>query len=241
MKLKLLTLLAAAGIALAACDESSSLPTGYVESLSPDWDLISAWPGELSDDTQLIDVDPRRTTTVIVFDDSSSMGSGINPAKDSVVTAINGFPANDRIGLLALNKGMLLNIEDARTTSATIQGALDTVRSSGSTPLGARIEQAMDMLAQDAKRQRGFGQYRILVVTDGAASDGDKLLDVLRVSLSQTPVQIATIGLGVGQGHVLNLPGHTTYVDVSKPEDLAQAMAALSAEDTSFDPITSFE
>lgn len=241
MKFKLLTALAVASITLAACDEPSKLPAGYVESLSPNWESIANWPGEITDETKLLDIVPRRTTTVIVFDDSTSMGGNIAPAKDSVVSAVQGFDNTDRIGLVALNDGLLMDIQDSRDAKANIANALAPVRSDGSTPLGARIDQAMEMLSEDAKRQRGFGQYRVLVVTDGAAGDQDRLLAVLRNTLSNTPVQVATIGLGVGQGHVLNLPGHTSYVDVSKPEDLAAAMAALSAEDQDFAPLTSFE
>ncbi|MFK7941755.1 MAG: hypothetical protein AB8B85_02395, partial [Paracoccaceae bacterium] len=79
------------------------------------------------------------------------------------------------------------------------------------------------------------------VTTDGVAGDGDIMNAAVTRILSSTPIEIATIGLGIGEGHALNVPGYTSYVSVESVGDLADALKAAAAEQTVFQPITKFE
>ena len=103
------------------------------------------------------------------------------------------------------------------------------------------LSAARDLLSEEAARSRSFGTYRIIVTTDGAADDPDLLVREVIETVNKTPVQVATIGIGIGRRHVLNAEGHTSYVAVDDVGKLAQALQAAVAENASFDPITAFE
>lgn len=223
----------------------SSPPTGStidVATLNPDWSVISAWPGS-SEDTAGVDAtpDPGRITTLIVFDDSTSMSNQIAAARQAVVTAVAGFAPENRVGVIALNAGGVIPIMPANEAFQILPARLEAVEANGATPLGRSLNAAADLLTQEAQLRRGFGVFRILVTTDGAASDEDMMNQVVAQIMSRTPIELATIGLGIGEGHALNLPGFTSYVSVANASELASALTNAAAEQTVFQPITSFE
>lgn len=218
-------------------DKGISAPS--LASITPDWQAISNWPPQEA--TEGGDPDPDRLTTVIVLDDSGSMKTMIGQAKAAVVDAVAQLPDTGRLAVIALNKGLVMEplpVADARQVLA---GALDPVQADGTTPLGASLRRALQLLEAEAAGQRGFGSYRVLIATDGKASDGAVLKDVIAKILSSSPVEIATIGIGIGEGHALNIPGFTQYVSVESVENLASALKAAAAEQTSFQPVTAFD
>ncbi len=211
--------------------------------LQPDWSAIAAWPptgGEDSSGAQA-NPDPWQVTTLIILDDSSSMREQMYAAKQAVVQAVSQFDPNSRVGVIALNKGMVMPVQSASDASRSVESDLAPVSANGSTPLGASLADATSILTQEAQNRRGFGVFRILVTTDGAATDNDQMNNTVAEILSTTPIEIATIGLGIGEGHALNVPGFTSYVSVSSVDQLATALQDAAAEQTTFNPITEFE
>ncbi|MEM7190984.1 MAG: vWA domain-containing protein, partial [Pseudomonadota bacterium] len=148
---------------------------------------------------------------------------------------------DSRVGVLALNGGMILPVTSAQEASRTLAAQLQPIQAGGGTPLGARLAQAEGLLTFEAQSRRGFGTFRILITTDGAASDEAIMNDTVADILSSTPIELATIGLGIGEGHALNVPGYTRYVSVGSVGELADALQAAAAEQTVFQPITKFE
>ncbi|MEO0829806.1 MAG: vWA domain-containing protein [Pseudomonadota bacterium] len=207
--------------------------------LAPNWAAIAGWPGQEAD--SLLAPDPKRVTTVIVLDDSGSMGSAMEDAKAAVLTAVEQMPDDGRVAVIALNRGRILDAMAVTDARGTLPQLLQPVEPSGGTPLGASMFQAFDILTAEAAQQRGFGTYRVLVTTDGQASDGAALSNAVERILSRTPIEVATIGIGIGKGHPLNMPGHMDYVSVSGVDGLAAALTQAAAEQTTFDPVTSFD
>ncbi len=226
---------------LAACQEDETAADATSEEFRADWAAIDAWPPAAEDgiDTQA-EPDPERVTTVIVLDDSGSMGSDMEAAKDAVLTAVEQLPDSGRISVLGLNSGMILEPSDVIDARLALPGALINVQPNGNTPLGSTLGEAYLLISREAAQQRGFGTYRIIVTTDGKASDEDILLQNTAHILKNSPVQVSTIGLGIGAGHPLNLPGLTTYAAIDNVAGLADALKAVAAEQTSFQPITDF-
>lgn len=210
--------------------------------LSPDWSAIAAWPPE-SSDTSLVQAnpDPAQVTTLILLDDSGSMGGRMSAAKDAVTEAVAQFAPDTRVGVVALNAGLVLPVTEAREAARVLPERLRPIEADGTTPLGARLAEAANILTEEARRRRGFGTFRILVTTDGDASDGNVMNAAVTQILSATPIELATIGVGIGEGHALNVPGYTNYVSVTSVDDLAGALQAAAAEQTVFQPITKFE
>ncbi|KHQ50855.1 vWA domain-containing protein [Mameliella alba] len=242
-----IVLLAVAGVVAASgfvFYNTVSEPPAYAPSTdmgTVDWEALAAWPPliEVPDVETL--PDPDRIFTMIVLDDSGSMGSDLEQAKAAVLQAVRMMDPNDRVGVLALNAGLVLPFETVEDAADILPGRLSPLRSTGSTPLGPALSAARDLLSEEAARSRSFGTYRIIVTTDGAADDPDLLVREVIETVNKTPVQVATIGIGIGRRHVLNAEGHTSYVAVDDVGKLAQALQAAVAENASFDPITAFD
>lgn len=210
---------------------------------APDWPAISAWPsgsGEAAGSAEA-NPDPWQVTMLIILDDSGSMGGQMEAAKQAVIEAVSQLDPNSRVGVLGLNAGAILPVSSAAEAARTLPDRLHPLSADGGTPLGARLNEASRILTDEARRRRGFGVFRILVTTDGVASDGAVMNQAVAGILSKTPIELATIGLGIGEGHALNVPGFTSYVSVESVEDLAGALNAAAAEQTTFQPITKFE
>ncbi|MBM7067994.1 vWA domain-containing protein [Actibacterium sp. 188UL27-1] len=207
--------------------------------LAPNWSAIASWPGTEAETSAA--PDPNRLTTVIVLDDSGSMGGSMGDAKDAVLIAVNQLPDDGTVAVLALNAGLVFPPSPVTEARSALPSALGPVAPSGGTPLGSSLLQAMTLLEQEAANQRGFGTYRALITTDGQAGDEDVLKNAIEQILSTSPVEVATIGIGIGEGHPLNMPGHVRYVSVSGVDGLAAALTEAAAEQTSFEPITAFE
>lgn len=242
-----IVLLAVAGVVAASgfvFYNTVAEPPAYAPSTdmgTVDWEALAAWPPLIEvPDVETVP-DPDRIFTMIVLDDSGSMGSDLEQAKAAVLQAVRMMDPNDRVGVLALNAGLVLPFETVEDAEEILPGRLSPLRSTGSTPLGPALSAARDLLSEEAARSRSFGTYRIIVTTDGAADDPDLLVREVIETVNKTPVQVATIGIGIGRRHVLNAEGHTSYVAVDDVGKLAQALQAAVAENASFDPITAFE
>ena len=209
------------------------------EPVSPDWTAIAAWPGSQADEIEA-QPDPNRVYTAIVLDDSGSMGDDITPAKAAVLTAIDAMDPQDQVAVIALNDGLILPFMPAAEARSALPEPLSRVFSDGSTPLTKALQTAREGLAGEAARVGSFGTYRILVTTDGAADDGDRLRAEIEDIARQTPIQIATIGVGIGGGHVLARPDLAAFVSVNDITGLADALRTAIAEEQTFSAITAF-
>ncbi|MDC0434605.1 VWA domain-containing protein [bacterium] len=219
--------------------------------LMPDWPTIALWPFGSDDAASDIDandelntisaVDPWQVTTIIVLDDSGSMNEQIKEAKAAIVQAVSQFSPESRVGVIALNAGLVSDVVTAAEAADRLPEQLRSIFADGGTPLGSRLNDAAEILAAEAEQRRGFGVFRILVTTDGEASDADRLHEAVSEILSKTPIELATIGIGIGEGHALNVPGFTSYVSVNGVDGLAGALTAAAAEQTTFQPIDRFE
>ncbi|MEL7105046.1 MAG: vWA domain-containing protein [Pseudomonadota bacterium] len=208
--------------------------------LTPRWDAVAAWPG-VEADTAAADPEPDRTTTVLVFDDSGSMSDQIEAAKVAALDFVAKLPETTYLGAIGINSGVLVEPMPVRDALPALKAVLARVPADGGTPLTRAMRAAHEMLRAQAANQRGFGTYQILVTTDGAADDTRALTDEVVAILTSSPVNISTIGIGIGDGHPLNLGGETRYVAIADVGDLALALEQVAAEQTSFDPITAFE
>ena len=118
--------------------------------------------------------------------------------------------------------------------------AINNVVAGGGTPLTASMAHAFKECTRQAKRQLGYGEYTIVVVTDGIAKDAAKLSGYVNAILRETPIIIYSIGFCIGENHSLNQPGRTVYKAAENPEQLREGLKEVLAESERFD-ITQFE
>lgn len=207
--------------------------------VEPDWTAIASWPSVDADEVEAAP-DPNRQITAIVLDDSGSMSGEMEVAKQAVVGALDTMQPMDRVAVVALNKGIVLDFMTVADAREALPAQIRNVRSDGSTPLTQAIQTAQIMLAEEGARARAFGTYRIIVTTDGAADEPSDLRQEIEEIARVTPIQVATIGIGVDGNHVLRRPSIASFVDISNAAALGEALTKAIAESQDFSAVTSF-
>ncbi len=207
--------------------------------VTPNWDTIAAWPPTRDGMVDAIP-DPGRNYTAIVLDDSGSMGSDIIAARAAVLSAREAMGPDDRLTVIALNAEEVIPFMTASDAAGILPQRLEAVNSTGSTPLTRAIRASRDALAAEAAVAGGFGTFRILVTTDGAADDNEALEAEIEDIARNTPIQIATIGVGIRGRHVLRRSDLAAFVAIDDVSELAAALRTAIAEEQNFSAMTSF-
>ncbi|MCZ6773976.1 MAG: VWA domain-containing protein [Proteobacteria bacterium] len=209
------------------------------------------WPSSL-EGAEVATGEYTERNLVVVLDDSGSMGSScgdvvkMSAAKRALQSFVGSLPQTENLGLVALNdtddqgSHVLVPIGHGAANRQDFLDAVDRIIANGNTPLGRAIEDAERMLEDRGRSQLGYGEYRLVVVTDGQASDGDRMKQVVDRLLTQTPVRIFTIGFCIDEGHALNRPGWTNYRTARTVQELIAGLAEAQAEADDYAPITSF-
>ncbi|MBI5248764.1 MAG: VWA domain-containing protein [Desulfomonile tiedjei] len=184
---------------------------------------------------------------ILIFDGSGSMGESTctgssdpsvnkcDVAKKAVLEWSKSVPEDANIGFIAFHQEgwSQLNLDNrSREEFAKI---VKKIRPGGGTPLGESFRLADEMLTKQGKRQLGYGEYVIVAVTDGQATDLKVLQDRVRGILAKSPIIIYTIGFCIGDDHALNQKGRTFYRTAHNPEALRQGLHEVLAEAESFD------
>jgi len=241
---KIISLIAFGVIGLAVFPEVKDAVFGASGSsnqapVQPNWAAITSWPNLQAD---IIEArpNPNRRVTVIVLDDSGSMGSDIIAAKQAIVGTLDAMDGEDRIAVLGLNAGTILPFSTVAESKLSLSSLLSPIESDGGTPLTSSILSAQEMLENEAATTRGFGTFRVIVTTDGQADSDSALDNAIEVLAETTPIQVTTIGIGIRGDHVLRRQDLGSFVDVANVDALQEALQAAVAENTDFSTITDF-
>jgi Mg-chelatase subunit ChlD len=181
----------------------------------------------------------------IVFDGSGSMtssecGNGMSK-RDAAVQAVRVFiesaPATANIGLAAFdNSGISERVPLGVGNRDALTDALQRIRAGAGTPLNSGIRIGYGKLTEQARAQLGYGEYHLVVVTDGKpAPSSEDPTPVVREILHDSPVVLHTIGFCIDANHVLNQQGRTYYASATNPEELQASLQAVLAEAPTFD------
>jgi uncharacterized protein with von Willebrand factor type A (vWA) domain len=207
-----------------------------------------AWPFGLEDELQapkaaMISSDDLAVRNfVLVFDDSGSMNDvkcsagkrKVDAAKAAVVEWSQTMPEGANLGLVTFHSGHWPLQHLAGNRMAEFIKAVESIDAGGGTPLTAAVRNAFMMLTEQGLRQLGYGEYTIVVVTDGQADHMRELEERVQFILDNSPLQIHTIGFCIGDNHTLNQPGRTVYKAADNPEELRQGLQEVLAEAEEF-------
>lgn len=180
-----------------------------------------------------------RDNVVILLDASGSMrdplpgsrGSRMDAAKDAIRRVLKTVPADTQVGLLVFSgrnkpRDWIYPL-GPRDDGALVDG-MQQVQASGKTPLGRYLKAAADSLLTQRDAQNGYGSFRLLVVTDGQATDKDVLAaylpDVLRRG-----IVMDVIGVAMDEEHDLANKVHT-YRRADDQQALSEALTEVFAE-----------
>lgn len=178
---------------------------------------------------------------VVLVDDSGSMNDSmrtdqgridrIEAAKVALDQVIDMLPeATTELGVLLLNGESQNNhwlVDLAPLNKETAKRQVQQLRANGGTPLGATIEIGMNKLIALREKQK-YGTYRLLVVTDGEATDESYMRRVLPDALSRG-ILFDVIGVDMQSDHSLAKFAHS-YRRADDAAAFQEALVEVLAE-----------
>jgi Ca-activated chloride channel family protein len=242
-RLLLTVLIAAFGLCSCGDDRRSASPKESSAAPAPAVPAKPAWPpiGE----GQRLSANPLARNYYIVFDASGSMSetrcadghTKIDAAKMAIAAFADSLPADANLGLLAFDgAGIRERLPLEHAGRAEIRSVVDNIYPGGVTPLRSAIAKAYEAITEQGKRQLGYGEYHLVVVTDGEFNpNSENPADVVEQILGRSPVVIHTIGFCIGVQHSLNQEGRTFYKAANNPDELKRGLDDVLAESPSFD------
>lgn len=176
---------------------------------------------------------------VIVLDASGSMTQSMkdqrtvkmDAAKQAIQAVLKTVPQSTRVGLLVFSAANL--DEDwvyplGPRDDGVLFERLNRIRPGTSTPLGAYIKKGADRLLKERAAQYGYGSYRLLIVTDGEANDGE-LVERYTPEVMARGITMDVIGVAMSSNHTLATKVHS-YRRADDPESLQRAIREVFAE-----------
>lgn len=180
---------------------------------------------------------------VIILDDSGSMNEGLpgrgmrkmEGAKLALTKVIEQIPDGTNVGILLLNGARQSNhwlvplgpLDRPRATAS-----VSRISANGGTPLGEAMRVAADELLQ-ARAKSIYGTYRLIVVTDGEATD-KMLLDQYLPDILARGLVVDAIGVNMKSNHSLATRVHS-YRRADDEAALRNAIVEILAENNDTD------
>jgi hypothetical protein len=204
--------------------------------------MTPAWP-PAKDESVAVAADLFAKNYYVVLDASGSMNekscngdvSKIRAAKEALQAFVQAVPRDANLGLQVFDaRGVHEWLPLGVNNRPEFQRQLDTVKANASTPLKAAITNAYAKLQAQAARQLGYGEYHLVVVTDGHADQGQDPTAIVNRIIAESPVVVQTIGFCIGAKHALNQEGRTMYREANNVEDLRKGLADVLAEAPQF-------
>lgn len=250
--------LAAAGVTIALCSCKDRQEPGRVSPPSPPAAVQQermpppslpgtgaspSWPPLGRDEIELAQNQLQKNYYVIL-DCSGSMseqqcygeGTKMEVAQNALASFASLVPGAANLGLsIFINNEIRELVPLGQDNRETFIGAVRETYASGQTPLHSAIESGFAKLTEQARRQLGYGEYTLVVVTDGMASPGQDPTAVVHSILDRSPVEVQTIGFCIGENHPLNIPGRTVFKAANSAADLRRGLEAVLAEAPTFD------
>lgn len=203
----------------------------------------NSWPS--SDETNdAIASNLLATNYYIVMDGSGSMAdrqcSGqqtkLAAAKSALTAFAERIPNDANIGLYIFdNKGRSERVALGPNNKVQFADAVSAASANRGTPLKSAITAGYQALKQQASHQLGYGEYHLVIVTDGQpSSESEDPGPMVRDVLIDSPVVIHTIGFCIDDNHSLNQPGFTYYKAADNPEALRSGLDQVLAEAPDF-------
>lgn len=184
-----------------------------------------------------------RNNIYVVFDGSGSMGdigcSGSSTKADAAKQALLSFsekiPADTNLGMLVFDhSGTRETVTLSVANKDKFSDEVKAVYPSQGTPLKTAITKAYKKLTAQAKKQQGYGNYHLVVVTDGDASTSEDPTYIVNEILDESPIVFHTIGFCIKERHTLNQPGRIIYKSAMNVKDLQTGLSNVLAEAPSF-------
>lgn len=192
--------------------------------------------------TSEIENDPLKVNFYVVLDGSGSMDDSSCAegstrqlvARKALEEFSKSLPPEYNLGLLAFDsEGITERMPLGSSNRSAFVQAVNSVQANSGTPLRTAIERAFEKLAQQAKKQQGYGEYHLIVVTDGDAGLSEDPEKIVRKIAHESPVVLHTLGFCIGEDHVLNSK-FVNFKPANNPSELVKGLSDVITESLSF-------
>ncbi len=186
------------------------------------------------------DDDIHKDNIVVILDASGSMQdkfsgdrtkSKMEAAKAALQEVLSKIPDDTHIGLLVFSGANIRNewiYPLGPKDTQKLTAAIHVPQPGGNTPLGKYIRIGANRLLEQREKQYNYGNYRLLVVTDGEASDADKVKHYTPEILNRQ-IRVDVIGVDMKTDHMLaNVVD--SYRKADNPGELVAAVSQILAE-----------
>ncbi len=203
--------------------------------------IIVAVLGSLPVVSSAVAQETLQDNIVVVLDASGSMSQYMSTgsldrmqtAKNALHKVLLDLPPTANVGLLVFSHRNHGRLGDwvyplGPVNKQKLAAAIDSPQPGGITPLGAYLKIGADRLLEQCAKQRGYGTYRLVVVTDGEASDPD-LVDRYLPDILNRGFIVDVIGLDMASDHVLAMRVHS-YHRANDITTLETALTNIIAE-----------
>ncbi|OHA03331.1 MAG: hypothetical protein A3I44_01735 [Candidatus Sungbacteria bacterium RIFCSPLOWO2_02_FULL_51_17] len=243
--------------ALAACEgqtpiapasQSSQAQTPSVSVDIGRTDVVKAWPTPAPAEQKIeIAANLLAKNYYFVLDGSGSMDrKACGSNEDKIVVARRALkelmivvPADANVGFAAFDSRLgtseRVPIGVGHQNREVVRRAIDDTIADGGTPLYNAVVLGYKKLEEQGRRQLGYGEYHLVIVTDGEANQGQDPTKAVNYILANSPVAIHTVGFCIGSDHSLNQKGRVEYKEASNYRSLKQGLEQVLAESPVFD------
>lgn len=162
--------------------------------------------------------------------DPARMITRMEAAKQAISKVVDGLKGEVRIGLLVFSSrdGKEWAYPVGPLDKERFRAGLMAVQADGGTPLGEYIEKAANALLAERQALKGYGDYRLVVVTDGEAEDPERM-DAAATGLLSRGISLDVVGVQMDEAHALSAKAHS-YREAGDMASLEKAIRALLAE-----------
>lgn len=235
-------ILALAVLALAGCEKRSSSTYTTSEAREENFEspLVVAKSGKAGDREPIPSTSPPGSSmdpssnAYVIFDGSGSMaGNPVEEARRAVSAFVAGAPDDLNVGLYVFDRNHQLGQElvplgRGEAQREKLQSAIAGIQAGGGTPLGGAIKAGTDSLINQFQKQLRYGDIRLIVVTDGEATDSHIFQRAITHARDHH-VPIYTIGFRIQNTHPLRQFSEA-YLTADDEQELLNAMRETLAE-----------
>lgn len=204
---------------------------------------VMVWPP--ATDTVELAKDKSARNYMLVLDGSGSMRdsacksdrreSKTVVAKGAATAFIDKVPPEDNIGLITFDsRGIIERVVLGVNNRDALKKEINATLADSGTPLGEATRLAYKKLTEQAQRQLGYGEYHVVLLTDGEAGDTSTLNHVVEEMITRSPVIVHGMGFCIGKNHSLNQPGRTIYKEAGNFKELLEGLESVLAESPDF-------
>ena len=186
------------------------------------------------------ETDLHTENIIIILDASGSMKenfrgdqskSKMDAAKEALKTVLAKIPDNTHIGLLVFSGSNVQNdwvYPLGPKNTEQMLAAIDLPLPGGGTPLGKYMRIGANRLLEQREKQYNYGNYRLLIVTDGVAQDEEKVAQYIPEILDRQ-IRVDVIGVDMQTDHLLAKDADS-YRRADNPGELVAAVTQILAE-----------